>query len=289
MMLRSILFALFASISCAEQATKPSFVPRHHTNKALFVRGGAGPLDPTQVAKAATILGGASSVFNYLAPEKTYRGWGDKLEHSNPVSLWMVERIGCNSMQLALTCGGLFLWGMDTEKAMALGLIPWLVEGLKVVLNDWHKKALGVNDSFKQGHIISLAIMLLACYGGFANPEWSSLALKIGSGWGLLNSVLLGLFPSVGLKAWGFAADRAESEFLVGIHGFLLFQTSGMNLLLLNGSDPKKALGYAMMVTVASILSNTLLSDNAKTFGLDMNVNLLWGAFAAVIAGTLAF
>jgi hypothetical protein len=288
MMLRSILFSLFASISCAEQATKPSFVPRH-TNNALFVRGGAGPLDPTQVAKAATILGGVSSTFNYLAPEKTIRGWGDKLEHSNPMSLWMVERIGANSMQLAFTCGGLFLWDMDTEKAVTLSLIPWLVESLKVVLNDWHKQVLGVNDSFKQGHFINLAIILLGCYGGFANPEWGSLALKIVAGWGIVNAVLLALFPSVAMKAWGLFSDRAESQFLVRIHGFLLFQSSGMNLLLLHGIDPKKALGYAMMVSVTSVLSNTVLSDNAETFGLDKNLNIFWAAFSAVIAATLAF
>ena len=66
--------AVVVGMITGSDATQAAFKPRtplSTVNKALSVRGGAGPIDPELAAKAFAALGSAQGVMALLAPEQS--------------------------------------------------------------------------------------------------------------------------------------------------------------------------------------------------------------------------
>jgi hypothetical protein len=88
----SLLFVLALAMTGAVNGGKTqhsqAFLPR---NKALTIRGGAGPLDVVQTAKVALLVNGISSGIVCLSPKKTAEIYGMKL---TPMSTMAMKRVG---------------------------------------------------------------------------------------------------------------------------------------------------------------------------------------------------
>jgi hypothetical protein len=87
----SLLFVLALAVTGAVNGTKTdsqAFLPR---NKALTIRGGAGPLDVVQTAKFATAINGINSGIVWLSPKKCAEIYSVKL---TPTSALVTKRVG---------------------------------------------------------------------------------------------------------------------------------------------------------------------------------------------------
>jgi hypothetical protein len=79
MNLKTISSLVLVLAGASNAAASRAFVPKTMAaDKALSLRGGAGPIPADTMAKTLTGLYGVQGVYNYLAPEKNNEMYGIK-------------------------------------------------------------------------------------------------------------------------------------------------------------------------------------------------------------------
>jgi len=86
----------------------------------LKIRGGAGPLEPMMVAKAATAIVGAQGLVNVMCTEANLKFYG--VDTSDDIDLLMCTKVtGFNQLAPTVTAAALLFYGTDVDTAIAYG------------------------------------------------------------------------------------------------------------------------------------------------------------------------
>lgn len=124
-MVRTLFILLVLALAGFATAKKASFIPRPTViTNALAVRGGAGPLDPTNTAKVGMLLAGTHAGLTLLSPSRTLREYGAP---SSPRLELMGQWQGQTVLDFCLLAFFLIVRGSDLKTAVAASVVPWYV------------------------------------------------------------------------------------------------------------------------------------------------------------------
>jgi hypothetical protein len=238
----------------------------------LKLRGG---VDKNMVATAYTTIGSANAVMTYLATEKNLEAYG--FDKPSPVSVFMMKFAG-----IIMTSTVIMSWcalnGMDTQRALAWGSVPFLVGSADTLLND-KCAALGIDP---KGQVFNAALQVFFTYSLFSGFQ-SGAVMKFLPGWMLFNGVNCALLPEVACKMWGVPSSD-EVAFFVKSFGY--FMASGAALMgsLVLGNDATTAIGHSLVPMLLNMVDNKFVSKNFEKFGVKDGPIYAW---AAIMTGSL--
>lgn len=280
------LFRILCAITFASLATasiapgKGLLHPR--LNKQLSVRGGAGPLDPDLVTKAAIGALLAQGTFSTLAPGPALEQYGNE---PTPVSTVMMRRVGVCGLAIAAMAGGMIFKGWDISAAAGAEALIWGTELLYGLLNDESTK-IGYD---KNGMIAWFLLHLAEAYFTVTDASCASSVVKAFSGSVLATCAPLMFFPTEMLKLYGFADDTSLlDKAYVKVQGAGITAIGVYLLSVVTGTNPTKALGYAYVPATLLTLIMILITKEADDIGGSKTPSIVWLIFNLMVVGTLA-
>ena len=275
-----LLSSLVLTLAGASDAAR-TFVPNAAVNKAISVRGGAGPLPAEATAKVATALYGLQGTFGYLAPAKNNEAYG--LEGDN-IDSFIQEVASAKLLSTAITAYAVVSKGMPVLQAIGAGLVPQAVLGVKALLNDTPSEV-GVSSG---GIMFDTLFTAVTTYGALTGADYAGNAVKAYIVYTALATLQCRLAPKSALKAWGFPEKSiATKSFMTKILGQQGIGWSVLAWSLTNDVDALTAIGYASIPGFLSLM-DFATSGEMEANGGDINMLLPWGVIMAAIIGTLA-
>ena len=262
-------------------ARSKAFAPR--LNRQLSIRGGAGPLDSTLVAKAAIGSLLVQGTISTLAPEKAIEQYGS--DPTLPSAVFM-RRIGVSALSIAAMAFGMISKGWDVNTAAGVEAAIWSTELLKGLLND-ESSAVGYD---KTSMVVWLALHVACAYVYFTDASCSSTVLKSFAIFVIATCSPLAFFPTEGLKAYGFDSGKTtniDKTYLKGLGAW----TAAIGVFLLsvaNGVDATKALGYAFVPPTLLCAISLFVTKDADENGTPKAPMYAWLIFNAIVVATLA-
>jgi hypothetical protein len=241
----------------------------------LKLRGG---IDKNMVATAYTTIGSANAVMSYLATEKNLAAYG--FEKPSPVSVFTMKFAG-----LIMTSTVIMSWcalnGMDTQRALAWGSIPFLVGSADTLLND-KCATLGIDP---KGQIFNAALQVFFTYSLFTGFQ-SANVMKFLPGWMLFNGVNCALMPDFACKMWGVPSNE---EVVFFIKSFGYFMAAGATLMgsLVLGNDATTAIGHSLVPMILNMVDNKFISKNFEKFGVKDAPIYAWAVIMSASLVTL--
>lgn len=238
----------------------------------LKLRGG---VDKNMVATAYTTIGSANAVMTYLATEKNIEAYG--IDKPSPVSIFMMKFAG-----LIMTSTVIMSWcalnGIETQRSLAWGSVPFLVGSADTLLND-KCAALGIDP---KGQVFNAALSALFTYSLFSGFQ-SGAVMKFLPGWLLFNGVNCALLPELACKMWGVPSSDEIAFFIKGFGYFMASCATLMGSLVL-GNDATTAIGYSLVPMLLNIMDNKFVSKTFEMFGVKDGPIYAW---AAIMTGSL--
>ena len=259
----------------------------HDSVPLLKLRGGAGPLEPSTVAQAASGLCLFTGVLFKLCPTPTLKMY--KMDPSNEISQTMTSRLGAMYAAMGVAGYCLFSQGMDGIKAVALSEIVHIVEMTASSINGEPGK-IGYNgNSNTMWSVINSFIL----YGGLKDEAWVG---KLITGVGALlaaTQAIMAINPVTGLKIYGLTdtdpkgkKSRFDKDSLTITKAFGAMSVAFgvlMVALTAGGMEPLKAFGYAWIPQMLYNLSGWFDDHN----GLDKTLLAIWLMIHCLVIGTL--
>jgi hypothetical protein len=252
---------------------------------ALTVRGGAGPIDPTALAKWTTGINLVNSLYTYLLPDKMREVYN--IPYS-PLSDLIFQRHGIVLLACTLPVYCLLFQKTSVETAVGVSTLPFIIDLIRSELAE-------EPDKFgwpKYAQLAPLAFAAVTCYGCLNSMDWANTAMKVYSVWFGITGLQAAFAPDSFSKLWNVKFMSTLTD--IQKHGF---QWWGFFLLdyavyvgcVAWGVEPMKALGYAWVpATLANAYFN-VLSDKTKEFGMNRPVLFAWMILGMVVTGTLSF
>lgn len=232
-----------------------------HVNKQLSARGGAGPLDPTAVAKLATGTLLAQGAVSVMAPGPSVKHYGND---PTPISTLCMRRIGISSLSVGAMAFGMIFKGWSVNSAAATEAFIWSSEILRGTLNDEASKMSYDNT----GLLVWLVIDLAVAYLALTNASCANTVIKAFASFIIVTCAPIMFFPVQVLKVYGFVDEpsaldksyfKVQGAWLVAIGIFLVSVASGV--------DPMKALGYAYAPATLLMLVQLFVTKEAAQTG----------------------
>ena len=281
--LRILLALAFASAVSASIVPNKAFVPLS-LNKQLSVRGGAGPLDPTMVAKVAIAALLAQGTVSTLAPEKAIKSYGTE---PSAISTFFMRRLGVSALSIATMTYGMMFKDWSVNTAAGVEAIIWGTELVRSILND-EATSIGFRN---EGMIMWLALHLASAYTSFTDATCAGTVLKAFAIFVIGTCGPLMIFPSSGFKAYGFDPAKCSNLDIAYLKVLGAWITAiGVFLLSIsNGSSPINALGYAYVPATVLTVSMLFITKDADKVGSPKSPAHAWLIFNAIIIATLAF
>lgn len=206
-LISSLLLAALADTSDAAVPASRAFVPKTAAvNKALLVRGGAGPLPIDATAKTAAAIMALNGAYEVLASEKNLEAYG--VPNVDKFSTYMDEANGANILGFGIAALAILFFDVPAMKAVGVGLVANVIQSLKILLNGTPEE-LGIAPAgqwlgFGMVSFLSHALLTGADYG-------NTVAKVFAAFWGLC--AIQGKFaPESSLKSWGFPEQSATNN-----------------------------------------------------------------------------
>jgi hypothetical protein len=262
---------------------KATFKTEHYAT--LAVRGGAGPIDPTLLAKWTTGINLVNSIYTYLLPGKIRELYAN-MPYS-PLSDLIFQRHG--TALLAGTCAAYCLLFQETsvETAVGVSTLPFIIDLIRSELAEepetfgWPKYA----------QLAPLAFATVACYGCLNSKEWANTAMKVYSVWFGITGLQAAFAPDSFSKLWNVKfmstlTDIQKHSFQWW--GFFLMGYAVYVGCLAWGVAPMKALGYGWVPPTLANAYFNVLSNQTKDFGMNRPMLFVWMVLGIVTTATLS-
>lgn len=264
---RSVLLALSLRIACAG--------PLASLNSVAKLRGGAGPLDPTLVAKVGMAVQAAQGAYGMLAPSKNTQMYGGKTSATMDD---LMEGMAAAIFRCALMGYLSIIKGEPVHRVIGIGAIPHFVMQLKLFLND--------RAANQSGLLLDLGIVAFTIYSCLAGTDYAETAAYTYLVWGLLNGIGLFFFTDKLAEMWGIEGDDMVLFGVKGV-GHTALNVCALMLPLLKGESALKAYGYAWALTALGCAYYTFVTKEIDDLGLNKKPIYFYIVLGSVIAGTL--
>lgn len=156
---------------------------------ALSVRGGAGPIDPTILAKWTTGINIVNSIYTYLLPDMIRELYAN-MPYS-PLSDLIFQRHGTAMLACTLPAYCLLFQETSVETAVGVSTLPFIIDLVRSELAEEPEK-LGWP---KYAQLVPIPFAAVTCYGCLNSKDWAHAAMKIYSVWLGLTGLLAGFAP----------------------------------------------------------------------------------------------
>jgi len=250
----------------------------------LKVRGGAGPLDPTLVAKTATALVATQGLVNVLCTEASLKAYG--VASASEEDVIAVQLNGFTQLSNAISPALLLFYGTDVNTALAYGLVPFIISFAAGLINDAPKKF----GTEKLGNMLWLIVDSALMYGLLNKSSWATDAFKGICVLAALSHTYTRLNPKKGMELYGrkkpltpFLAACMKGVSDVGLCGII------QGLALISGVGTLTSIGYAYAFYTVPLLFSLFLSNDFQELKLDRSPWYFWLAVCVVVVGTLNF
>ena len=283
MYIKQLLALLLVGRSAAD--AKTALVPKTSllNEKALLVRGGAGPLDVKTTAKVMSGILGAQSAYNYLAPEKNNEAYG--LTDCDDVTNWLSKGSGAVMGSAAIAAIAILYFDMDPIKALGAGTLLGTVHSLEVVLTEGAAKV-GFSPV---GQWLDLIINAFMSHTFLTGADYAQTAGKVYAAFSLLVGIQCRLAPQKGLETWGLEGEASDNAlFFTKILGQLCVASGVFIGAISSGVDPSTALGYYYIPMLLSFLE-FIASGESEDVGIGKEIQYPWILASAATIGTLSF
>ena len=282
-----VSLAFFACVSAGPAPPKRrAFIPRPITSyepkdTMLRLRGGAGPLDAVDTAKAASTIALVSGTLHSISASKLLQAYGCP---QTPVFEHCLRTIGASVLGVGIPSWCLLNGKCSsTNTAVGLSILPWMTSLLKTVVD---------NDGSSGVKIAPQLLVLLydafTAHALFTDAEYASKALQVFCVWVLANGVLLVVSPKTAATSWG-NNDEPEDQVvsMTKTNGFGLLSYGAFVYALSQDINTAKSLGYSLVPWLIDNVSRNFITKEVETYGHESGPQMFWLLyFIIVIAST---
>jgi len=276
MFLQVLAFLAAMHLSSAAMPFKrPSMLP-------AISRGGAGPLDPTALAK---VLGGACLVQGAqlaLAPDMDTL-YGVEEGVLNECNAKIVRRTGLAILNVGVHIYCLLFKGYDMKVSATINVLMWMADAIHSLLNN-ESETIGPS---KAGDVSILAFTSIVAYSALNDSPWFGTALKANAGFSLASALSCVVFPSLGVKLWELKGDDELTPGCVSGVGCNLGIMGTLSAALAWGVEPLTAIGYTCVAAAILDLKTYFFTPEVDKIGFNKAVIGIWPFFAAVTAASI--
>lgn len=265
-----------------------AFAPRRVSAKgALDIpRGGAGPLDPATVAKGSAISMLVLHGLSTIGAVKGLKLYG--IRNPSPSTIFNFQREFSVFFSASLTFYLGIVQGKSVNTAVGYGSFPIIVDALRSILNEDHKKV-GISDE-SQLVLVVLPGLLLA-YACLTNDKNADMVTTLTGAYNIVRGVLYFAAAEESGKAMGvkYAADRATTLAIAKWVGLALV-CYGMTLVgMAKGVDLYKLSAYVYIPVILGLVRELVLAHLGKGGGFNTALPSAWLVWGVAVVGTLAF
>lgn len=206
-MLRSFLLLTCIAVSAARSGCSRRFGVTHRPaaklDDILALRGGAGPLDPSAVMKTASAIAGLQGLVMQFDPEGSGTSYGlDEEKMGKPSNQLMASYAGTGILTWAAQAAYLaFVDGATAKGAYLTNVHIWIYENFRVILGKQLERSGAANSNgAKLANVINILGLV-----AMTQEKYSTTALKVISGFWIINGLRMILDPAGAKAQWGFA------------------------------------------------------------------------------------
>lgn len=282
-MIRSFLVAIMLALAGVANAKKPLVPALARRNRALLVRGGAGPIDPTMAAKAATGLSLVQGTVFQLGPEKSMDMYQCP---KSALAQHLLTRCGTAILAFGLMAYCLVVKGASLATASGVVALLWALEFLRGFLTDEPEKV-GMK---MEGQYLIFAVQAFIAWATLCNTDLSDFAVKMNAIWLGVNGLILMANPSGALSMWGPSDADDCSIYMYRSLGYFLAAAGVFAGSLAFGktTDNVTALGYGWALVLLHQVAVNFLTGEVDKLGIKKSHMLGWlAADAAIVAAIL--
>ena len=226
---------------------------------SLQVRGGAGPIPPTAVAKTMTAAAIGIGFFCNEAPKASLEYYGS---NDTSFSVQLGQRLmGAAILNIGIVGICLFVLHTTVHEAIGWSHIVWIVENAKAIMNRW-ESSVGVTP---MGRWLWLGISIVMLHACLTNASYANLLVQISytlDGIGALNAIFN---PKI-FAAYIFGNQDPSREALVWTraYGYETLAMAVLMVALASGVDKQVAFGYMSMPVIPHMISALFLSKEGQ-------------------------
>lgn len=281
MNLKTISSLVLVLAGASNAAASRAFVPKTMAaDKALSLRGGAGPIPADTMAKTLTGLYGVQGVYNYLAPEKNNEMYGIK---GSKMSNFIGEGVGNFVLSSAAAMYAMIYHDMPALKAIGVSTLPGMVQSARALLNDVPAD-IGIANG---GQYFNLAVNIFVAHALLTGADYATNAAKGYAVYMGLAMLQCRLAPASSFKTWGCPEGSNSEKFILKILGQAGLGYSVLVWYLANGTDTLTSIGYFCVPLLVSFLE-FVASGEMEAAGVDNAKVLPWIALMTASIATLA-
>lgn len=243
-------------------------------------RGGAGPLDPTGLAKAFGAAYFGQGAINVLAPSIETPYGGEKINECNAM---IIRRIGLCTLNVGVHIYCLLFKGYNLKVSASLNALMWVAESISSLLNN-SSETIGPS---KAGDLSIIAFTAPVAYSGLNDLLWFGSALKANAVFYMACSLSCMLSPSLGIKLWEVKGDDDFTPGFISICGGMSGTAAIMIASLAWGVDPLTSAGYTCAAAAVLHSKNFFFTTEVDKIGHNKSALAVWPIFAAITAASI--
>ena len=268
-----LLIAMLAVAGVSGKHFSPTF-----STKALKIRGGAGPLDPTATAKAYALAAGAQSTITLLGPDKALGAYG--LPTNEPATTLLVIQASAVIINTVVLIGSRLLKELSFHDAIGYSCVPYVLLTVHNLMNGKLKRVGKPNIC----GLLLIALNSWTAYAAFTGADYADTLIKLYGYNSALNAAILFLAPATALKMWMINGSSEATIFITKELGAALAAHAAVVLL---PNDLLKAVGICAVAFFVHFLDAMFIRKELVNLKVSFGMLYPWLLFMAVVAGTL--
>ena len=161
--------------------------------------------------------------------------------------------------------------------AIGLGIIPWILEILKVVID-------ADDENIRQGpQVAILAYDIFTAHALLTDANYASTALVAFCYWVFGNGLILALSPSTACSIWGTVENEDKLLSITRSCGYGLLSYGASMYALSKDIEVTKVVGYGLIPWLIDNVNRNYVLKEVEKFGQDAGPQYFWLLFFAVV------
>lgn len=279
--LRAVAVLAFLGATSAKIIPKKTFAPPISllSTKQLSIRGGAGPVDATTMAKAYVVAGLVQGTYTALAPEPSLKAYSGT---PTPMSVVTAKRLGVSVLAHSAAAASMLFQDRSLNTAVGIVTSIWTFVLLGDVLNETGK-TVGYNG---QTDIFWLVLNAAMAYIAFSDLDVAPKVIKAYYIFVLVAFDPPMFSPASASKVYGIDnPDELTLDYFRSTFG-VISASAVFFLSLIYGAGVSKAVGYSTLNGILDLLSGPLFTETDRVN--KKGPLYAWLAFNIVTAVTCA-
>eukprot|EP00536_Pseudo-nitzschia_multiseries_P010572 jgi/Psemu1/289158/fgenesh1_pg.327_\ len=279
------LTGVVSGLKCPRQqtSTRTATTLSSSSTPVLQIRGGAGSMDPTVVAKTATAIIGVQGLINVLCPEANLQFYG--VNATDDFDLLVCTKMtGFYQLVPTVTATALLFYDTTVNTAIAYSFVPFIVMFATGLINEEPLKFGTASSAFRFWMLVDSVLM----YGLMNDYSWAVGGFKVVLAIFVIQNLITYLDPFRGVELYGRTkplSPHAKSSLRTVANNGLIASTQ--TLALLSGADTLTAIGYTWLFASTLLLIELIFGKDFEELKIRRTPFFGWLLLSFVVVGTL--